>query len=85
MKRYFGAHVTSAGGLHNSLEAAKHLGANTIQSHPSPPQKWNSKRLAAGVEENINAERKSSGVEEMFFHGVYLINLANPEYRKVHF
>ena len=35
MKRYFGAHVSAAGGLANSVAAAVALNVNTIQVHPS--------------------------------------------------
>lgn len=77
--RYFGCHVSSAGGLHNALLAGKELGVNTIQIHPSPPQRWNSKAAPPGTETEFLAVRKDSGVEKLFFHGIYLINLANPD------
>ena len=82
--RYFGAHVTSAGGLQKSAEAAQQLGINSIQVHPTPPQRWNSKPFAEGAEEAFNTVRKSAGVEKIFFHGIYLINLANPDDQKFH-
>jgi deoxyribonuclease-4 len=84
MERFFGAHVSVAGGLEKSLEAAEALGVNTIQVHPSPPQKWNSKPFAAGVESKFNDLRAKSGVQKVFFHGIYLINLANPDDQKFH-
>ena len=84
MTRYFGAHVTSAGGYHNSVLAAKDLGVNSIQIHASPPQRWNSKPFADGIENQFNNERKEAGIEKLFFHGIYLINLANPDDEKFH-
>lgn len=75
-KRFYGCHVSSSGGIVNSLRAGKSLGVNTIQLHPSPPQRWNGKAFAAGTEDEFIAERSDSGVEKVFFHAIYLINLA---------
>jgi apurinic endonuclease APN1 len=84
MKRYFGAHVSAAGGLVNSLRNGRELNINTIQIHPAPPQRWNSKPYAAGIEDKFLAEREKSGVEKVFFHAIYLINLANPDPQQFH-
>ncbi len=85
MKRYFGAHVSCAGGLVNAAKAAIELGINTIQIHPSPPQRWNSQPFAAGVEDEFNATREGSCLEKVFFHAIYLINMATPDPQKFHF
>ena len=82
--RYFGPHVSAAGGLEVALRSAIELGVNTIQIHPSPPQRWNTKPFAAGVEHQFNALQPQSGVEKIFFHGIYLINLATPDSSKLH-
>ncbi len=84
MPRFFGCHVSVAGGLEKGLEHAKRLGVNTIQCHPSPPQRWNSKPFAPGIEDRFNELRHASGVKKVFFHAVYLINLATPDSRKFH-
>ena len=84
MPRYFGCHVSVAGGLEKGLERAGRLEINTIQCHPSPPQRWNSKPFPAGVEDAFNRIRKTSGVEKVFFHAIYLINLATPDSQKFH-
>lgn len=83
-KRFFGAHVSAAGGLENAAANGKRLGVNTIQIHPSPPQRWNSKPYSEGIETRFNEERKGSCVEKVFFHGIYLINLANPDPQQFH-
>ena len=80
-KRYFGAHVSSAGGLENAVLNGKELGVNSIQLHPAAPQRWNTKPFADGIEEAFLREREGSGIEKVFFHGIYLINLANPDTR----
>jgi len=85
MKRYFGAHVSCAGGLVNAAKAAIELEINTIQIHPSPPQRWNSQPFAAGVEDAFNTTREGSCLEKVFFHAIYLINMATPDPQKFHF
>jgi deoxyribonuclease-4 len=84
MKRYFGAHVSCAGGLVNAAKAAVQLNINTIQIHPSPPQRWNSQPFAEGVESDFNATSKGSCLEKVFFHAIYLINMATPDPQKFH-
>jgi apurinic endonuclease APN1 len=84
MKRYFGAHVSCAGGLHNAVKAAIELGINTIQVHPSPPQRWNSHPFPEGAEEAFNAARRGTCLEKVFFHAIYLINMATPDPQKFH-
>ncbi len=75
-KRFYGCHVSSSGGLVNSVRAGKALGINTIQIHPSPPQRWNFQPFAKGIEDEFLKELPASGVEKVFFHAIYLINLA---------
>jgi deoxyribonuclease-4 len=84
MKRYFGAHVSAAGGLKNAALAALELGINTIQIHPSPPQRWNTTPFPEGVEHSFNETRKDSCLEKVFFHAIYLINMATPDAGKFH-
>jgi hypothetical protein len=79
MKRYFGAHVSAAGGLKNAVTAAVELGINTIQVHPSPPQRWNTSPFAEGAEEPFNQAREGTCLEKVFFHAIYLINMATPD------
>lgn len=82
MKRYFGAHVSSAGGLVNAIKAGNQLGINTIQVHPSPPQRWNTTPFPEGYEKETLAAIPASTVEKIFFHAIYLINLATPDDQK---
>lgn len=74
--KFFGCHVSASGGLERAIENGKALGVNTIQLHPCPPQRWNSKPFAPNIEREFIAQRADSGIEKVFFHGIYLINLA---------
>lgn len=84
MKRYFGAHVSCAGGLINAAKTAIELDINTIQIHPSPPQRWNTQPFAAGIEDEFNKLHHGSCLEKVFFHAIYLINMATPDPQKFH-
>ena len=84
MKRCFGCHVSAAGGLEQALKRGEALGANTIQIHPSPPQRWNPKPFDEGFEAGFVEGRAESSVEKVFFHAIYLINLATPDPNNFH-
>ncbi|MFO0416169.1 MAG: deoxyribonuclease IV [Pseudomonadota bacterium] len=84
MRRFFGAHVSCAGGLVNAAKAAIELGINTIQIHPSPPQRWNAQPFAEGIEDAFLKARRDSCLEKVFFHAIYLINMATPDAQKFH-
>lgn len=83
-ERYFGCHVSAAGGLEHAIKHAEELGINTIQLHPSAPQRWNTKAFPEGIERAFKEARAHSGVKKVFFHGIYLINLANPNPQQFH-
>lgn len=79
--RYLGCHVSVSGGFEKGLINGDALGVNTIQVHPCAPQRWNFKPFADEFEKIFLEYRNSGscGVKKIFFHGIYLINLANPD------
>lgn len=81
-ERFFGCHVSSSGGFENAIVNGRTLGVNAIQIHPSPPQRWNSKPYEVGYEDRFMSERENSPVKRVFFHAIYLVNLATPDSRK---
>ncbi len=77
-----GAHVSAAVSLDLSFKKAKEIGAEAIQIFISPPQRW---AFTERSEEEIEIFRKAhqeSGIDPVFVHGTYLINLAtgSPEH-----
>lgn len=79
MERFFGCHVSSAGGLENGLKNGEILGINTIQIHSVPPQRWNSSKSPENVENMLLELLPKSGVKKIFFHAIYLINLVSAD------
>ena len=78
-ERSLGCHVSISGGFENGITNGEVLGVNTIQVHPCSPQRWNFKPFADGFEQTFLARRAESGITKVFFHAIYLINLANPD------
>jgi deoxyribonuclease-4 len=71
-----GAHVSSSGGLTTAFERAQAIGAETIQIFGAPPQTWRRRNIRPDECEAFRAGMKETGIQPVFIHGVYLINLA---------
>lgn len=82
--RNLGAFVSVAGGLQNGIANGEELGVNTIMMHPSPPQRWCTKPFDPDAIKLFNEARKTSNIQKVHMHGIYLINLANPDKQKFH-
>ena len=74
-----GAHVGASGGLTTAFERAQAIGAETIQIFGAPPQMWRRRKIRPDECEAFQAQIAETGIDPVFLHGVYLINLANPE------
>jgi deoxyribonuclease-4 len=83
MQRFFGCHVSASGGLLAGAQRGEALGVNTIQLHPSPPQRWNVEPFPPGIEGPLLEQLPQLGVKRIFFHAIYLINLATPDRSKL--
>lgn len=85
MSRALGCFVSSAGGLYNIIDRGEALNVNTVMTHPAPPQRWNSQPFKQEVVDFfLERKKKGTTVENVYFHGIYLINLANPDSQKFH-
>lgn len=83
--RNLGCFVSCAGGLFNIFDRGEAAGANIVMTHPAPPQRWNSQPFKEDTVEKY-LERKGAGtsIKKTYFHGIYLVNLANPDSQKFH-
>ncbi len=74
-----GAHVSTEGGLDKAIDRAQEMGAETIQIFGSAPQTW--RRKAHSPEEMAAFREKAAaaGIQPIFLHAVYLINLASAD------
>lgn len=71
-----GAHVGASGGLTTAFERAREIGAETIQIFGAPPQQWRRRKIRPEECEAFRQGIAESGIEPVFIHGTYLINLA---------
>lgn len=72
-----GAHVSAAGGPHKAIERAKELGVVAIQTFGSSPRQY---QVTEPKEEDVaafKAARKEAGIEHVFLHAPYLVNMAS--------
>ena len=71
-----GAHVGSSGGLTTAFERATAIGAETIQIFGAPPQQWRRRKIRPEECDAFKGMMSETGIEPVFIHGTYLINLA---------
>jgi deoxyribonuclease-4 len=75
----FGAHLSTAGGIHTAIDRAETVGADAVQIFTQSPRAW---RPTAHPEENLatfRERRKAVGIGPVVCHALYLINLASPD------
>lgn len=75
----FGCHVSISGGLHKAIDNAIERTADTIQMFVSNPRGWKHSEVSEESIEAFNIKRKASGIDPVFVHTIYLINLAAAE------
>ena len=81
---YLGIHVSSSGGIENSIKNGEKYGVNSIQMMPTTPMKWATKLIP---DEDINAfldELEKSSIKKILIHGIYLTNLARKDKKLFH-
>lgn len=81
---YLGIHVSSSGGIENSIKNGKKYGVNTIQMMPTAPMRWATKKIGEEDVEKFVNELEGSGIEKILIHGIYLTNLAREDKKLFH-
>jgi AP endonuclease-1 len=82
---FIGAHVSAAGGVHNSIQNATKIGANAFALFLKSQRKWESPPLQDEHRDEFHARLKShdyDAAKHVLPHGSYLINLAQPDKAK---
>jgi deoxyribonuclease-4 len=83
----FGAHVSSAGGISNSIDRIAEIGGNAVQIFTQSPRMWKTTEHAPEEVERFRRRRKQARVRHVACHALYLVNLASrdPEIRSKSF
>jgi len=76
-----GAHVSAAGGVMQAIPRAQALGVTAIQLFASAPGNWNTPKTTNEEAQQFGVACQQAGITHIFFHSIYLINLAsdNPD------
>ncbi len=78
MRDEIGAHTSIAGGLYRALERGRDLGCGSVQIFLKNQRQWVAKPLTDEDVRAFAAARRATGINRVFAHGSYLINLAAP-------
>ncbi|GAB7346688.1 hypothetical protein MBLNU459_g1808t1 [Dothideomycetes sp. NU459] len=81
-KMYIGAHVSSAGGVPNSVTNALHIGANAFALFLKSQRKWANPPLDPSQASTFHAHCKNHSYNQhshVVPHGSYLVNLAHTD------
>lgn len=81
---YIGAHVSSAGGIENSIKEGDKYQINSIQMMPTAPMRWATKKISDESVEKFVDTLKGSMVKKILLHGIYLTNLARADKQLFH-
>lgn len=84
-KYKFGAHISSAGGISNSVTNAYNVGCNSFAMFLKSPRKWVSPPYPDDEVQKFKTKCKDLGYDpktDILPHGSYFINLANPDPEK---
>jgi len=74
-----GAHVTTAGGIHNSIKNGEDLECDAIQIFLANPNRWESKQPTDEVKEKFYEAWRNSSIIHVIVHDIHLSNLASPK------
>ncbi len=74
-----GAHLSIAGGYHKALERVSTIGGNCLQIFSSSPRGWHYPQLEQGAQRLFIEIKKRLGIDPVFFHASYLVNLADDQ------
>ncbi len=74
-----GAHMSIAGGVDKAVLRGQSVACETIQFFTKSNQQWRAKPLEADEVARFQTVRAASGIDPVFAHAAYLINLATPD------
>ncbi len=77
MKTRIGAHVSTAGGMWKAVERISEMGGNCLQVFSTSPRGWGTAKISKKDVEKFLSARKQFGVDPVYFHASYLINLSD--------
>lgn len=77
MMRKIGAHVSIAGGIEHAPQRAAEVGCSCAQIFSGSPRTWSKSDLDAHAVDEFFDQQRQYGIQPVFIHAIYLINLAS--------
>lgn len=77
----FGAHISSAGGLHMAPARAREFGGTVFQMFSRPPQGGKPKPITSVEITSFNQAMKEAEMKDFYIHAPYFVNLASTDSR----
>ncbi len=74
-----GAHVSSSGGIHNAIDRAEAMGAESVQVFTQSPRMWRPTNHDPATFDRFRERRTETGIGGVLCHALYLCNLAAPK------
>jgi len=74
-----GAHVSSSGGIHTAIDRIEAIGGESVQIFTQSPRTWRATNHDPANFERFKERRAEAGIEAVFCHALYLLNLASPD------
>jgi deoxyribonuclease-4 len=72
----FGAHVSSAGGIHTAIDRIEKIGGDCVQVFTQSPRTWRPTNHKPEAIERFKERRAEAGIGGVVCHALYLCNLA---------
>ncbi len=76
---YLGAHVSSSGGIHTTIDRIEAMGGDAVQVFTQSPRTWRPTNHDPASFERFKERRAEAGIKGVACHALYLINLASPK------
>ena len=74
-----GAHVSTAGGIHNAIKNGTDLHCDAIQIFLRNPNQWQGKSPTPAILEKFRAAWAGAALSDIVVHDIHLSNLASPK------
>lgn len=75
---HIGAHLSSSGGIHNAVDRAEAVAAESLQVFTQSPRTWRPTNHDPATFERFRERRAEVGLHGVLCHALYLCNLAAP-------
>jgi deoxyribonuclease-4 len=75
----FGAHVSSAGGIHTAVDRIEAIGGDCVQVFTQSPRMWRPTEHKPEAVAQFRERRREAGIGGVVCHALYLCNLAAPD------